>query len=225
MVLIMISFLLAYVESSHFIMPTRLLISRSNDQHKSKLIQNLEYSTENKKDVTYVGSSLISQTVNVNRIPNAILTAILKSLGSFVNTSALMIPIGLIINIMEIRSGPSAWLRKGAMMGVEWASISAIFAGSEEFLLKARNIDDRFNSYLSSGIVSSVLRYKEGMLEMGKGFMIGFSILYFMDQFVPSKPQQMKTGLGLDVGRDLDEGVNDSSQKLHRRLESTKKFI
>ena len=61
------------------------------------------------------------------------------------------------------------WLKEGCTVGVEWARISALFSGSEEFCLKIRNKKDRWNSYIGSGMVSAVLRVNEGPIGVVQG--------------------------------------------------------
>jgi hypothetical protein len=60
-------------------------------------------------------------------------------------------------------------LKEGLKVGVEWSRISALFQGSEVLISKLRDKQDRWNSYIGSGILSAALRYQEGPIATLQG--------------------------------------------------------
>lgn len=60
------------------------------------------------------------------RIPRAIVRSVKASAKSFVTSSAMLIPVGLVLNVGQLRP-VDAWLLKGVTTGVEWAKVGAYF--------------------------------------------------------------------------------------------------
>jgi hypothetical protein len=63
----------------------------------------------------------------VCRLPRAIGRSIKLSAKSFVTSSAILFPVGLVMNINQMKP-IDAWLMKGATTSIEWAKIGACFA-------------------------------------------------------------------------------------------------
>ena len=62
-----------------------------------------------------------------SRIPKAIVKSIKTSTKSFITSSAVLFPVGMIINANRPRP-IDAWLMRGAATGIEWAKIGAYYA-------------------------------------------------------------------------------------------------
>ena len=67
----------------------------------------------------------------VKRLPVTVLDTSLISTKSFLETAAMVVPIGLIWKIGDLRSlGWKVWVKGAVKMGSEWGSFSAIFSVS-----------------------------------------------------------------------------------------------
>ena len=119
----------------------------------------------------------------------ALPVALLKSGGvSFLQTAGVMIPLGLVINVkLLFKVGAKAWLKQGSKLGMDWASISGLFAGGETFFATLRGSEDRWNVYLGSGLASAVMGGAKEGWPMGavQGFAAGFFFMLAVDQFLP----------------------------------------
>jgi hypothetical protein len=62
-----------------------------------------------------------------SRLPRAIGRTIKLSTKSFITSSAVLFPVGLVLNINRPRP-VDAWLMRGAATGLEWAKVGAYFA-------------------------------------------------------------------------------------------------
>ncbi len=62
-----------------------------------------------------------------SRLPRAIGRTIKLSTKSFITSSAVLFPVGLVLNINRPRP-IDAWLMRGAATGLEWAKVGAYFA-------------------------------------------------------------------------------------------------
>lgn len=61
-----------------------------------------------------------------SRLPRAFSRSITSSAKSFVTSTAVLIPVGLVLNIKQLKP-VDAWLLKGVTTGVEWAKVGAYF--------------------------------------------------------------------------------------------------
>jgi len=123
----------------------------------------------------------------IRRIPVAAIGALKASTKSFISSSAVLIPVGLVMNINKPRP-IDAWIMRGAATGIEWAKIGAYFVGGEVMFANLRNKDDRINAYLGSGLTSGLLRMDEGPLGIAQGFAIGYGFMYAIDKFIVDDP-------------------------------------
>jgi hypothetical protein len=61
------------------------------------------------------------------RIPSATMHSLKVSAKSFISSSAVMVPIGLVMTY-DKKIPVSDWLKKGVMTGTEWAKMGAYYA-------------------------------------------------------------------------------------------------
>jgi hypothetical protein len=92
------------------------------------------------------------------------------------------------------------WLTLSGKLGVEWATISGLFAGGESLFKTLRGKEDRWNVYLGSGLASAVMRAKEGPIGSIQGFFAGFAFVYAIDQFLPEENMPSVPGVARGVG-------------------------
>jgi len=124
----------------------------------------------------------------VKRIPRVPMALVKEAGSSFLSTAQVMIPVGLIINIRSLFSLKwKTWLTLSGKLGVEWATISGLFAGGESLFKTLRGKEDRWNVYLGSGLASAVMGAKEGPIGSIQGFAAGFAFVYAIDQFLPEE--------------------------------------
>ena len=101
--------------------------------------------------------------------------------NAFLSTGIVMIPVGMVLNVGK-GGGLKGMFQKGYSMGLEWGRISALFSAGDIFCAKFRNIDDKWNSFIGSGIGSAALRAQEGPLGIAQGFVVGFGFMYMFDR-------------------------------------------
>ena len=144
---------------------------------------------------------------------------------SFVQTAAVMVPVGMLVNIKALfKTGAKTWFKRGSTMGLDWAVISAVFQGGETFFATLRGKEDRWNVYFGSGLASAVMGAKDGPAGVMQGFFTGFAFMYAVDQFlpqgdVPSVPLSASRGARLQqsqiVGR---SGAAAAAVKRYKRF-------
>ena len=70
----------------------------------------------------------------IKRLPTAVLDTSLMSTKSYLETTAMVIPIGLIWKIKDLWTfGWKAWGMEAIKMGMEWGYVSALWSGNEKF--------------------------------------------------------------------------------------------
>lgn len=74
------------------------------------------------------------------------------------------------------------WVKAGAKTGLTWSKIGAFFTAAEIFSLKIRNVDDRINEFIGSGVTSAILRIEEGPLGVIQGFIVGYGFMYAFEE-------------------------------------------
>lgn len=137
----------------------------------------------------------------VKRIPRVPMALVKEAGSSFLTTAQVMVPVGLIINIRSLFSLKwKTWLTLSGKLGVEWATISGLFAGGESLFKTLRGKEDRWNVYLGSGLASAVMRAKEGPIGSIQGFAAGFAFVYAIDQFLPEENMPSVPGVARGVG-------------------------
>jgi len=122
----------------------------------------------------------------LRRLPHTPLEVAKSGGVSFMQTAAVMVPVGMLINIKALfKTGVKTWFKKGSSMGLDWAVISAVFQGGETFFATLRGKDDRWNVYFGSGLASAFMGTKDGPAGVMQGFFTGFAFMYAVDQFLP----------------------------------------
>lgn len=125
----------------------------------------------------------------VQRLPLAVLKI---TATSFFSTAQVMVPIGCVLQIRTLfREGPKKWIVSGSKMGLDWGVISGTFAGGEVLFAVLRGKQDRWNTYLGSGLASAAMGAKDGPLGMAQGFVAGFCFVYAIDRFLPSSGEEL----------------------------------
>ena len=120
----------------------------------------------------------------IGRLPGAAAIATFDGAASFLQTAVILIPLGLVLKIGLVSQGKT-WLKEGSKLGIEWGQVSALYAFGEKLTEKVRAVEDRWNSYIGSGICSAFMRYKEGRLSMAQGFIAGVALMYTLDRLLP----------------------------------------
>jgi hypothetical protein len=117
----------------------------------------------NKKDNNKVTIQITIKNLRILllRLPISFKLSLYSGVSTFLSSCLILIPIGLIMNCNKLRP-LDAWLFRGVTVGMEWAKISSYYNIGEIFFLNLRNIDDRKNNYLGSGLASALLRMNEG---------------------------------------------------------------
>lgn len=118
---------------------------------------------QNKKDNNKVTIQISIKNLRILllRLPISFKLSLYSGISTFLSSCLILIPIGLIMNCNKLRP-LDAWLFRGVTVGMEWAKISSYYNIGEIFFLNLRNIDDRKNNYLGSGLASALLRINEG---------------------------------------------------------------
>ena len=118
---------------------------------------------QNKKDNNKVTIQITIKNLRILllRLPISFKLSLYSGVSTFLSSCLILIPIGLIMNCNKLRP-LDAWLFRGVSVGMEWAKISSYYNIGEIFFLNLRNIDDRKNNYLGSGLASALLRMNEG---------------------------------------------------------------
>lgn len=179
--------------------PGPILTTRNDRNHihavASNAIDVKAIFLSNRLDISQVGQEVISM---VKRLPSVPL-ALAKTGGlSFIQTGAVMIPLSMVLKINTLfKSGFKVWIKTGSKMGIDWAVFSGVFAGGVSFFATVRDKDDRWNTYLGSGLASAMTRIKDGPMGVCQGFAQGFAFLYAIDQFLP--PEGIPTALPLST--------------------------
>ena len=100
-----------------------------------------------------------------------------------------------------LKQGLKVWIKDGSKLGIEWGTLSAIFSGSESFFANIRQKQDRWNSYIGSGMASACMRLSEGPKGIVMNFCIGFAFMYVIDMLVPSDvPTSVEQTAAHEVG-------------------------
>lgn len=123
----------------------------------------------------------------VSRLPRSLYIGTYVGIESFIQTAVVMLPIGCILKFGLLKQGLKVWFENGSQLGIEWGTLSAVFSGTESFFANIRQKQDRWNSYIGSGVASASMRLNEGPSSVIKNFAIGFAFMYFIDMLVPSE--------------------------------------
>ena len=108
------------------------------------------------------------------------------TLGSFLQTFAVMLPVGMVLNgKVLIKEGFKPWVVKGSALGLDWGKVSALFVGGEKLTLELRGKEDRWNQILGSGLASALLRVNDGPAAMLQGAMLGCAFIMVIDMLQP----------------------------------------
>lgn len=136
-------------------------ITTDNNKDKDKISSN--YNNQKKKDNNKVTIQITIKNLRILllRLPISLKLSLYSGISTFLSSCLILIPIGLIMNSNKLRP-IDAWLFRGVTVGMEWAKISSYYNIGEIFFLNIRNMDDRKNNYLGSGLASALLRMNEG---------------------------------------------------------------
>ena len=118
----------------------------------------------------------------LGRLPALPIVVAAGTLGSFLQTFAVMLPVGMVINSkVLIKEGLKPWAIKGSTLGIDWGKVSALFVGGEKLLFELRGKEDRWNQILGSGLASALLRVNDGPVAMLQGGMMGSAFIMVID--------------------------------------------
>ena len=82
----------------------------------------------------------------LSRLPSLPIVVVTSTLGSFLQTLAVMLPVGMVLNgKVLIKEGFKPWVVKSSTLGLDWGKVSALFVGGEKFILELRGKEDRWN--------------------------------------------------------------------------------
>jgi hypothetical protein len=122
----------------------------------------------------------------LGRFPTVPAAVVVGGLSSFLQTGAVMLPIGMVMNGKVLaKEGVKAWLIKGSALSLDWGKVSALFVGGEKLLTSFRGKEDKWNTILGSGLASGLLRIKEGPAAMAQGAMLGAGFVMAIDLMQP----------------------------------------
>lgn len=76
------------------------------------------------------------------RLPRAVAKSVTASAKSFVTSTAVLIPVGLVLNLKQLKP-IDAWLLKGVTTGVEWAKVGAYYVVSDN-IVALQEFDARY---------------------------------------------------------------------------------
>lgn len=157
----------------------------------------------------------------VQRLPLAVLKI---TASSFLSTAQVMVPIGCLLQIRTLfREGPKTWIVSGSKMGLDWGVISGTFAGGEVLFAVLRGKQDRWNTYLGSGLASAAMGAKDGPLGIAQGFVAGFCFVYAIDRFLPSSGEELPHMPGVTArlgqkGVGVNTGAARAAVKRYKKL-------
>ena len=126
-----------------------------------------------------------------------------------------------------LKQGLKVWIKDGSKLGIEWGTLSAIFSGSESFCANIRQKNDRWNSYIGSGMASACMRFNEGPKGILMNFCIGFAFMYVIDMLVPSDvPTSVEQTAAHEVGSKIPKRVPPVNKKsLTATTFSAKRYV
>lgn len=124
----------------------------------------------------------------VKRVPNSVLNSVVDGAIAFLQTAVIIVPLGLLLKIGMIKNSKQ-WIVEGSKMGIEWGTFSALFTSGEVLCAGLRGVEDRWNTYLGSGLCSCFTRVAEGPFGMAQGFIGGVALMYVLDQLLPQIQQ------------------------------------
>lgn len=186
---------------------TMIALSSSNANDKLKLNNIKKFSSidlNNDNNNNNVLHSLSKYHI-IQRIPIALFAGIGSALSAFLSSFLVITPVGLLVNIKQIRT-PSLWWQSAYKMGYNWSQISAIFSGGEILVENLRAKSDSTNRYIGSGLGSAMLAANDGPMAMLNGFAVGYAFLYMIDKFTDSNAD-------VNAGRGAPHPLNSNSYK------------
>ena len=124
----------------------------------------------------------------VKRVPSSVLNSAIDGLIAFLQTAVIIVPLGLLLKIGMIKNSKQ-WIVEGSKMGIEWGTFSALFTSGEVLCAGLRGVEDRWNTYVGSGLCSCLTRAAEGPFAMAQGFVGGVALMYVLDQLLPQIQQ------------------------------------
>jgi hypothetical protein len=130
----------------------------------------------------------VNAVAMLKRVPNSVVNSVIDGIIAFLQTAVIIVPLGLLLKIGMIRNSKQ-WIVEGSKMGIEWGTFSALFTSGEVFCAGIRGVEDRWNTYVGSGLCSCFTRAAEGPFAMAQGFIGGMALMYVLDQLLPQLQQ------------------------------------
>ena len=182
---------------------------------------NLEESDSNKWSIA-VGEMMPAPGL-FGRLPLVPIPTAMAGIEGFLQTGAIMLPIGMIMNGKVLfKEGLKPWFVKGSKLSLDWGKVSGLFAGGDKFFLALRGKEDEWNTILGSGLASGLLRVNEGPAAMfqgallGAGFVMAFSMLQSESQETDAHFAQ-RSATQRKGSRVSKSGGRDAARKIARR--------
>ncbi|RYG96564.1 hypothetical protein EON65_54205, partial [archaeon] len=157
--------------------------------NKLSLPFSLPFKPRDPSDKSNSSTFITELTTVLKRTPNALKASTMSAGSSFLQSIVMLVPIGLLLNVQVLPLGWKAWVQKGGAVGLDWSKIGAIYVGGEVLSEKLRNVSDRVNVYIGSGLSTAALRINEGPAGMLQGFVAGYAFMYVLDKFFADSPQ------------------------------------
>jgi hypothetical protein len=130
----------------------------------------------------------VNAVAMLKRVPNSVVNSVIDGIIAFLQTAVIIVPLGLLLKIGMIKNSKQ-WIVEGSKMGIEWGTFSALFTSGEVFCAGIRGVEDRWNTYVGSGLCSCFTRAAEGPFAMAQGFIGGMALMYVLDQLLPQIQQ------------------------------------
>ena len=130
----------------------------------------------------------VNAVAMLKRVPNSVVNSVIDGIIAFLQTAVIIVPLGLLLKIGMIKKSKQ-WIVEGSKMGIEWGTFSALFTSGEVFCAGIRGVEDRWNTYVGSGLCSCFTRAAEGPFAMAQGFIGGMALMYVLDQLLPQIQQ------------------------------------
>ncbi len=130
----------------------------------------------------------VNAVAMLKRVPSSVVNSVIDGIIAFLQTAVIIVPLGLLLKIGMIKNSKQ-WIVEGSKMGIEWGTFSALFTSGEVFCAGIRGVEDRWNTYIGSGLCSCFTRAAEGPFAMAQGFIGGVALMYVLDQLLPQIQQ------------------------------------
>ena len=196
-----VEYLLTYIEMAQIVMlvvallllQTALVASTAVPRLRTSVIAASKSSSRTMASADVNKWAVAAEEINpapgvLGRLPSLPVIVAAGTLLSFLQTFAVMLPVGMVINgKVLVKEGFKPWMVKGSALGLDWGKVSALFVGGEKFVLELRGKEDRWNQILGSGLASALLRVDDGPAAMLQGAMLGCAFIMVIDLLQPTE--------------------------------------